>query len=126
MEQPSESQRRAWARLQLDVNCGLRRGAWYRVVRLTDEEATVQVPRREQIRVPRRFLQTLFSRPRRWTVVAGPRDPNDPPGHWRPRYAVCPVCRGRTPITGYALDLRCQRCNGLFGIAWDEQYLAAG
>src|SRR5438034_6581888 len=59
----------AWARLKQDVNCGLRRGAWYRVVGLTPEDAVLQVPRRERVRVPRRFLQTLFSRPRHWTVV---------------------------------------------------------
>src|SRR5207249_8790671 len=45
----------AWARLKQDVNCGLRRGAWYRVVGLTPEDAVLQVPRRERVRVPRRF-----------------------------------------------------------------------
>jgi hypothetical protein len=126
MERSSDTQPRSWARLQLDVSCGLRRGAWYRVVSLTADEATVQVPRREQVRVPRRFLQTLFARPRRWTVVPGARNASDPPGHWRPRYAVCPVCRGRAPISGYARDMQCPGCNGVFGIAWDEPYLTAG
>jgi hypothetical protein len=124
--QSSDAQSRAWARLKEDVNCGLRRGAWYRVVSLTADEVTVQVPRREQVRVPRKYVQTLFARPHNWTVVPAPRSSGDPPGHWRPRYAVCPVCRGRAPITGYARDLRCQRCNGLFGIAWEERYLTAG
>src|SRR5881296_3498813 len=95
----------AWARLKQDVNCGLRRGAWYRVVGLTPEEAVLQVPRRERVRVPRRFLQTLFVRPRHWTVV--------------PRLA-------QAPITGYSIDMRCPKCNGLFGIAWEERYLTAG
>src|SRR6266566_2579268 len=62
----------AWARLKQDVNCGLRRGAWYRVVALTPEDAVLQVPRRERVRVPRRFLQTLFSRPRHWTIAPLP------------------------------------------------------
>src|SRR2546430_5875341 len=57
----------AWARLKQDVSCGLRRGAWYRVVGLTPDDAVLQVPRRERVRVPRRYLQTLFSRPRHWT-----------------------------------------------------------
>jgi hypothetical protein len=92
-------------------------------VRLTADEATVQVPHREQVRVPRRYIQTLFARPRRWTVVQGAREPDDPPGHWRSRYAVCPVCRARAPITGYAREMRCAECDGLFAIAWDEPYL---
>src|SRR5436190_1957012 len=33
----------AWARLKQDVSCGLRRGAWYRVVGLTPEDAVLQV-----------------------------------------------------------------------------------
>ena len=49
----------AWARLKQDVSCGLRRGAWYRVVGLTPEDAVLQVPRRERVRVPLRYLQTL-------------------------------------------------------------------
>ncbi len=116
----------AWARLKQDVNCGLRRGAWYRVVGLTPEDAVLQVPRRERVRVPRRFLQTLFSRPRHWTVVLPSEHTQDLPDHWRARYAVCPVCRARAPITGYALDMQCAKCHGQFGIAWDERYLTAG
>src|SRR2546430_16540915 len=50
----------------------------------------------------------------------------DLPDHWRARYAVCPVCRARAPITGYALDMQCAKCHGQFGIAWDERYLTAG
>ena len=116
----------AWARLKQDVNCGLRRGAWYRVVGLTPEDAVLQVPRRERVRVPRRFLQTLFSRPRHWTVVPRSEHTQDLPDHWRARYAVCPVCRARAPITGYILDMQCAKCHGQFGIAWDERYLTAG
>src|SRR5947199_7140155 len=58
-----------WARLNADLSCGLRRGAWYRVVRLTPDEAVLQVPRREQVRVPRHYVETLSNRPRHWTVV---------------------------------------------------------
>jgi hypothetical protein len=36
------------------------------------------------------------------------------------------VCRGRAPISGYARDMQCPGCNGVFGIAWDEPYLTAG
>src|SRR2546428_10694672 len=68
MEQTRDALPGAWARLKLDVSCGLRRGAWYRVVGLTPEDAVLQVPRRERVRVPRRYLQTLFARPRHWTL----------------------------------------------------------
>jgi len=112
--------------LKQDVSCGLRRGAWYRVVGLTPEDAVLQVPRRERVRVPRRFLQTLFSRPRHWTVVPRPANADNLPEHWRSRYAVCPVCRTRAPITGYTQDMQCANCNGQFGIAWDEGYLTPG
>ena len=118
-----------WARLNADLSCGLRRGAWYRVVRLTPDEAVLQVPRREQVRVPRRYLETLGSRPRQWTVVPRPRDADaaePPPAGWHARYGVCPACRTRAPITGYAVDMRCPSCDGVFSIAWEEKYLTAG
>lgn len=123
MEPSGTTQRRAWARLQLDVSCGLRRGAWYRVVKLTADEATVQVPHRERVQVPRRFLQTRFARPRRWTVVPHSPAADAPPERRRSRYAVCPICRARAPIIADPVDMRCPGCDGLFGIAWDEEYL---
>ena len=116
----------AWARLKQDVSCGLRRGAWYRVVGLTPEDAVLQVPRRERVRVPLRFLQTLYSRPRHWTVVPRPSHAQDLPDHWRSRYAVCPACRARAPITSDSLEMRCPKCDGEFGIAWNEGYLGVG
>ncbi len=116
-----------WARLNADQSCGLRRGAWYRVVRLTPDEAVLQVPRREQVRVPRRYVDTLSNRPRHWTVVPRPReaDAEPAPVGWHARYAVCPACRMRAPITGYAADMRCPGCDGVFSIAWEEKYLTA-
>ena len=116
-----------WARLNADQSCGLRRGAWYRVVRLTPDEAVLQVPRREQVRVPRRFVETLSNRPRHWTVVPRRReaDAEPAPVGWHARYAVCPACRTRAPITGYAADMRCPSCDGVFSIAWEEKYLTA-
>src|SRR6266849_9766510 len=46
---------RLWARLRDDVNCGLRRGAWYRVVQLTPGDAVVEV-QRKRVNVPRAVL----------------------------------------------------------------------
>jgi len=115
-----------WARLNADLSCGLRRGAWYRVVRLTPDEAVLQVQRREQVRVPRHYVETLSNRPRHWTVVPRPRDADAAPAGWHARYGVCPACRARAPITGYAVEMRCPSCDGLFSIAWEEKYLTAG
>ena len=36
-----------YARLDTDINCALRRGAWYRVLRLAPLEAVLDVARRE-------------------------------------------------------------------------------
>src|SRR5438876_11143832 len=96
----------AWARLKQDVNCGLRRGAWYRVVGLTPEDVVLQVPRRERVRVPRRFLETLFSRPQRWTVVPVPATDAPPSAHWPERYAACPACRASARIAASAAARR--------------------
>src|SRR2546427_1141530 len=52
-----------WARLRARTTCPLRRGAWYRVVQLTDAEAILDVNGRP-LSVPRAFLQVLPIRPR--------------------------------------------------------------
>lgn len=125
MEQFRDALPGQWARLNADMSCGLRRGAWYRVVRLTPDEAVLQVPRREQVRVPRRCVETLSNRPRHWTIVPRQRaaEVEPTPAGWHARYGVCPACRTRAPITGYAVDMRCPSCGGVFTIAWEEKYL---
>ena len=70
MARSEEHRPRAWARLRVDVNCALRRGAWYRAVRLTPSHVDLEVIR-ERVSVPRRLLQTLFAKPARWSVVSG-------------------------------------------------------
>ncbi|MGH7700200.1 MAG: hypothetical protein ACREMJ_06755, partial [Gemmatimonadales bacterium] len=61
-----------WGRLQADVNCRLRRGAWYRVLRVASLEAVVDV-NRKPLPVPRYLLEIISSPPRRWTVVPAPK-----------------------------------------------------
>ena len=73
MARSVEHHPRAWARLRVDVNCALRRGAWYRAVRLTRDNVTLDVSR-ERVPVPRRLLQTMFAAPARWSVVPRPSD----------------------------------------------------
>ncbi len=114
-----------WARLQEDVNCQLRRGAWYKLSKLTSFEAVVEV-KGKQIAVPRRVLQILPTPVLHWTVVPSPRNAPRFPTSWGPRYAVCPNCRDRAPLQGQPTTMRCHRCNGLFEVAWNEPYLAVG
>ena len=103
-----------WARLQTDVHCSLRRGAWYRVTAI------------DGLEVPSFLLKIASTPPRSWTVVP------TPPGATRaaaaslgPQYAVCPSCRERTPLPlkGRPRTLDCARCRGVFEVAWNEGYL---
>jgi hypothetical protein len=111
-----------YARLQTDVPCKLRRGAWYRVLRLAAVEAVLDVARRE-LAVPRAYLQIVPTPPQRWTVVPVPPDALRVPASWGQKYGVCPNCRTRASVLGQPPRLRCERCNGLFDVAWDESYL---
>ena len=111
-----------WARLQSDVNVKLRRGAWYRIVRLGPMEATLEV-NRQPLNVNRGLLQIAQAPPSRWTVVPAPRNAMRLPPSWGDRYAVCPGCRGRSTLEGHPENKRCSRCNGLFEVAWNELYL---
>ena len=111
-----------WARLQTDVNVKLRRGAWYRILKLGPLEAVVEVNRRP-LTVARTLLQIVQAPPTRWTIVAAPRNSTRVPSSWGERYAVCPGCRDRAPLVDRPTSMRCQRCNGLFDVAWDEHYL---
>lgn len=119
--QPTDVSPHIWARLRVDVNCALRRGAWYRVLRLTRDQAILD-GMRGRARVARRLLQTAFEPPSRWTVVPRPRDAVNLPPEWT-RYAVCPACHERAAITDFSPDMRCPKCRGVYGIAWDEHYL---
>jgi hypothetical protein len=96
---PNEPTPHVWARLRVDVNCGLRRGAWYRVVRVTRDKVFVDVAR-ERVRVARRLVQTVFEAPTRWSVVPLSRHAANVPAEWgrATRCAPC-VTRARRSST---------------------------
>jgi hypothetical protein len=109
-----------WGRVRIDAQCRLRRGAWYRVMRLTPLEAVVDV-NHGFVSVPRASLQ-IASRPsQHWTLV--PRPPNSVrlPTSWGARYLVCPNCRERAPLSKPTASLRCPHCNGVFEIGWGDE-----
>lgn len=112
-----------WARLQSDVNCQLRRGAWYPVVRLASTEAVVEVVKGKPTPVPRDLVRISPTPGRTWTVVPRPARAMRMPSSWGESYGVCPNCRHRAPLDNHPKELRCQRCNGIFAVAWDERYL---
>jgi hypothetical protein len=80
---------------------------------------------RTPVTVPRRLLETVTVPPRRWSVVARPRDAVRLPKDWGDRYLTCPGCRNRAPTRGQPLALRCVRCGGVYSVGWDEFDLMA-
>jgi DNA-directed RNA polymerase subunit RPC12/RpoP len=112
----------AWARLQADLNCHLRRGAWYRLIRADDLAAVVDV-RGKPVPVVRALLQVSSTPPRKWTVVPRPRNVPltlDIGAH----YAVCPACRERVALKGRPSRMMCVRCSVEYAVDWDERYLS--
>lgn len=108
-----------WARLRPEQTAQLRRGAWYRVVRLTAVEAVLDVAGRPTT-VPRPSLQIVPTAPTRWAVVPRPPNAKQLPLAWGSRYAVCPNCRERARLEPKATAMRCPKCNGFFDIGWDD------
>ena len=108
-----------WARVRGDVNCHVRRGAWYEVLRVTPEEVILDV-NRQPVRIDRASLEIVVRRPERWTLVDRPRDSVDMPMSWGSRYAVCPRCCHREALPGQPATLQCSACGGVFAITWDE------
>jgi len=112
-----------WARLQADVSCELRRGAWYRVRQVGALEAIVEVNRQPQA-VPSFLLQIVSVPPRRWSVVPRPPEAARFARVLSSHYAVCPNCRERTALNETRpRTLTCSRCKGKFEVDWAEQYL---
>lgn len=114
-----------WARVQVDVNCRLRRGAWYRVADLTPNEANLAV-NHVQVRVPRASVKITATLPQHWSVVPRPRDAKGIAALWGDRYAVCPGCRNRAQLKGTPHDMRCPRCSKTFRVAWGEWFAGVG
>ena len=114
-----------WARLSEDVNCGLRRAAWYSILS-ADSDSVVLAVHRDEKRFSRDLLELSRNRPAEWTMVIHGRHSVSFLARAGKRYAVCPTCRHRQVPIGRPKTLRCQKCNGLFEIAWDRPFNVGG
>ncbi len=110
-----------WARLRSDASVPLRRGAWYRVLRVTQSDAVLEVNRRV-VNVPRAALQVTGRAPGVWAIVPRPGNARQLPLSWGARYGVCPQCHGRAPLPKGPLNMRCGKCGGVFDVGWGEAY----
>jgi len=84
-----------FARLQADVPLKMRRGAWYRVIQLTDLQAVIEVNHRK-VGVLRAWLEIQQRPPQRWSVVHGSAENKKAPPHLRGTYGVCPNWSSRS------------------------------
>lgn len=110
-----------WARLRADTSVPLRRGAWYRILRLTPTDAVLDVHQRI-VNVPLAVLQVAPRAPSAWTVVPRPPNARNLPSSWGPRYAVCPNCHARAPLPKGPVSMRCMSCSGVFDVGWGDSY----
>jgi hypothetical protein len=108
-----------WARLRPTEAGHIRRGAWYRVVKLTATEAVLDV-HGKPTPFPRQSLEIQAERPKQWAIVPRPARSPRLPMTWGARYGVCPNCRERAQLDEHATSMRCPKCNGHFEIHWDN------
>ncbi len=106
-----------WARLRAEASVPLRRGAWYRVLRVTPTDAVLDVNQRP-INVPKPALHLTPRPPAVWEVVPRPPNAKNLPQSWGARYCVCPKCRQRSSLPKGPTALRCVKCNGVFDVGW--------
>jgi len=108
-----------WARIRSSEEARLRRGAWYRIVKLTAVEVVLDV-NGKPTPFPRQSLEILPERPKQWAVVPRPARSPRLPNTWGARYGVCPNCRERARLEDHATSMRCPKCNGYFEIGWEN------
>ena len=109
-----------FARIQADVPVKLRRGAWYRVLKLDDLQATIEV-NRKPVGILRAWLEIQQRPPQRWGVVEGSKENRKAPPHLRGIYGVCPNCRARAPLPKKAVrTIECAKCRQEFEIDWAD------
>ena len=114
-----------WVRLCEDVDCGLRRGAWYEAISVGQTEVVLWLEARKKS-FPRQLFETSDSGPTHWTVVSHAGNSTQIPARWTKGYAVCPSCSWRQLLYGQPRTMLCEGCYQEFTVDWDEPYLKAG
>ena len=113
----------SWARVKTDLHLGLRRGAWYRVIRETGSQVILDVDH-QPATVLREYLEFVSVRPDRWTIVERPSDVAGAAAGGGQSYGVCPHCTHRAPFVHPVVEARCTKCGGTFLIDWSAPHLA--
>jgi len=113
----------SWARVKTDLHLGLRRGAWYRVIRETGSQVILDVDH-QPATILREYLEFASVRPDRWTIVERPSDLAGAAAGWGQSYGVCPHCTHRAPLDHPAVEAHCSKCGGTFLIDWSASHLA--
>ena len=113
----------SWARVKTDLHLGLRRGAWYRVIRETNSQVILDVDHRPAT-ILREYLEFVSVRPDRWTIVERPSNVAGAAVAWGQSYGVCPHCTHRAPLVHPVVEAHCSKCGGSFLIDWSAPYLA--
>ncbi len=110
-----------FARLQADVPIKMRRGAWYRVIELSDLQAVLDINHRK-VGVLRAWLEIQQRPPQYWSVVHGSEENRKAPPPLRGMCGVCPNCRARAPLPKKTTvrSLECKKCEKEFDINWAE------
>src|SRR5436190_13248933 len=114
-----------WARLKADVKCALRKGAWYRILKLTSTEVVLDV-RGKPLSVPRGQLQLSSEPALRWSVVPSPKQTARFPATWGASYAVCPNCRDRAKLEANPATSACRGSMGPLGSAGTNRAAPGG
>ena len=112
-----------YARLCENVNLQIRRGAWYRVLKVEDLHATLEVNKRP-VPVAKALLEFVKRPPAKWTVVQQRASwIMNPPVGFTSEYAVCPSCTERVTLAADTRRMPCPSCKWEFEVAWNEHYL---
>lgn len=112
-----------YARLCENVNLHIRRGAWYRVLKVADLHATLEV-NKKPVAVATALLEFVKRPPAKWTVVQQRASwIAQPPTGFTGEYAVCPSCTERAPLAAGTKRMPCPSCKWEYDVAWDEHYL---
>ena len=113
-----------WARVYRSETYGLRRGAWYPVVRESDSTVIILDVNKENRLVNREGLEIRETKPEVWSIVR--RSPDQEAAQRAsdaslgPVYGVCPECQNRILMTTRPESYTCPKCGIEHDVDWDH------